>query len=401
MANGGRIFLEKRQPYDAADSSRLRPESARSLHRQCLRSRFAAGQAEPGNFPARRHGIARCARTLFCSRGRARRHRGSPRRRHGGTRCRQTEGCFRIAGRWGESSGEQPRRGCYRSTGRRAAQPPADMRKPGTMDDVLKPTANAAWVLDASGYDPLREGSLESRFAISNGFLGIRGARAITRGARWVVPPHTYVAGLFDTLGTKPAIPELVPAADWLQVRISLSGRPLVHHPGDASAHHMTLDLRRGALLAESGLLKTPSVGIRLRTLRLVSINERAVGLQLIQLEVEEGEAELTLEASFDGINLGLVSERLDQGLGVWRTQRSGKSVAMATASSLQVDGHDLPATAVDQLKRTWSWKSRAGQIAYFERTVAVTRSDTQDFDPGRGARDKLDVARHLGWRGV
>ena len=107
----------------------------------------------------------------------------------------------------------------------RAAQPPADMMKPEMMDHALKPTADAAWVLEAVGYDPLREGSLELRFAISNGFLGIRGARAITRGARWVVPPHTYVAGLFDTLGTKPAIPELVPAADWLKVRISLSGR--------------------------------------------------------------------------------------------------------------------------------------------------------------------------------
>ena len=107
------------------------------------------------------------------------------------------------------------------------------MRKPGTMDNVLKPTVNAAWVLEAAGYDPLREGSLELRFAISNGFLGIRGARAITRGERWVVPPHTYVAGLFDTLGAKPAIPELVPAADWLKVSLSLSGRPLVHHPRD------------------------------------------------------------------------------------------------------------------------------------------------------------------------
>jgi trehalose/maltose hydrolase-like predicted phosphorylase len=269
------------------------------------------------------------------------------------------------------------------------------------MDDVLKPTADAAWLLKAVGYDPLREGSLESRFAISNGFLGIRGARAITRGARWVVPPHTYVAGLFDTLGTKPAIPELVPAADWLKVRISLSGRPLVHHPGDASSHRMTLDLRRGAMLAESGLLKAPGVGIRMHTLRLVSVSERAVGLQLIQLEIEDGEVEVTLEASFEGINLGLVCERLDQGLGVWRTQRSGKSVAMATASSLQVDGHDLSATAADQLKWTWSWKSRAGQVVNFERTVAVARSDTQDLDPGKGAQDKLDVARRLGWRGV
>ena len=77
------------------------------------------------------------------------------------------------------------------------------MMEPGMMDHALKPTADTAWVLEAAGYDPLREGSLESRFAISNGFLGIRGARAITRGERWVIPPRTYVAGLFDRPVTK------------------------------------------------------------------------------------------------------------------------------------------------------------------------------------------------------
>ncbi len=275
------------------------------------------------------------------------------------------------------------------------------MTEPRTMQDALKPTSDVAWVVDADGYDALREGSLEARFAISNGFLGVRGTRPITRGARWVVPPHTYVAGLFDTPGTKLATSELVPAADWLQVRILAPGGPLVHHPGDATSHHMTLDVKRGALLAECCLLKTPDVRIRVRTLRLVSLSERAVGLQLIQLEIEDGEVEVTLEASFESVNLGLVPDRLDQDLGVWRTQRSGKGLAMATASSLQVDGQDLPATELDHLKWSWSWKSRAGQIACFERTVAVARSDTQDLDPSRLARDKLDAAQHLGWRGV
>src|SRR5271154_1895147 len=141
------------------------------------------------------------------------------------------------------------------------------------MNDVLTPTSNAAWVLESAGYDPLREGSLESRFAISNGFLGIRAARAITRGARWVVPPRTYVAGLFDTPGAEPAPPELVAAADWLQVGILLPDGPLVHHPRDVSSHRMTLDLRRGTLLSEARQLKRPGLVIRLRALRLVSLS--------------------------------------------------------------------------------------------------------------------------------
>ena len=68
----------------------------------------------------------------------------------------------------------------------------------------------------------------------------------------------------------------------------------------------MTLDLRRGALLSASRL-KTSELGmLRLRTLRLVSLSERAVGLQLIQMEIENGEIEITFETSFEGVNLGL-----------------------------------------------------------------------------------------------
>ena len=99
--------------------------------------------------------------------------------------------------------------------------------------------------------------------------------------------------------------------------------------------------------------------------------------------------------------NLGLVSERIDEDLGVWRTQRSGKCLAVATASSLQIDGYDLPAITTDRLTWSWSWRTRAGQIVCFERTVAVALSGTHDLEPGREARDKLGTARHLGWRGV
>src|SRR5438270_1332455 len=61
--------------------------------------------------------------------------------------------------------------------------------RPETMEHALGPTGDPAWVLDADGYDPLRESSVESRFAISNGFLGIRGARATTRKAESATNP--------------------------------------------------------------------------------------------------------------------------------------------------------------------------------------------------------------------
>ena len=99
------------------------------------------------------------------------------------------------------------------------------------MEHALTRTADPAWVIDENVYDPLRESSRESRFAISNGFLGVRGARAINRGARWVVPPRTYVAGLFDGPNPELSIPGLVKAPDWLGVRILLLGAPLDPRP--------------------------------------------------------------------------------------------------------------------------------------------------------------------------
>ena len=272
------------------------------------------------------------------------------------------------------------------------------MIKPNTMDSELNPTSDLSWIMHEDGCDALRDSSRETRFTISNGFMGIRSAQVINRGAR-LVPPSTYVAGLFDTPDSGPAIPGLTPAADWLQIRIALRGVPLVLHQDD-SFHPLTLDMRRGALLTEFRKLDPPAI-LRLRSLRLVSLNTRAIGLQLIQLETEEGEDEITFEASFDGLTLGLVSERLEPDLGMWRTRHSGKRLAIAFAQSLQLDGHDLPPIQMGPLKLLWRWKSRPGQTVCFERMVAMVRSDSLGLDPGNAARQALTTAQHLGWRGV
>jgi len=275
------------------------------------------------------------------------------------------------------------------------------MTSPETMDQALRPTADPGWVLVERGYDPLRESSLESRFAISNGFLGVRGARATTRGARWIVPARTYVAGLFDTSGAPEAVPALVPAADWLKVRILLGGRTLVRHPGSVSSHCVTLDLKRGALITEWQPLAAHAHGVRLRTMRLASLGDRAIGMQLIQMQMGQGAAEVTLEATFEGLDLGLTPLKLGRDLGVWRTPHSGMGLAMAGDASLQVDGLDLAPAKRGDFKWSWTWTARPGQIVCFERLVAVARSASTNLDPGVVARQALDRAQIRGWGGV
>ena len=276
---------------------------------------------------------------------------------------------------------------------------------PRTMGSALQPTADPAWTIEQHGFDPLRDGSRQSRFAVSNGFLGVRGDRAINRGPDGVVPPCTYVAGLFDVRGAEQPIPALVPAPDWLRVDIAFPGT----FPGqaaaltldDVSSHYRTLDLRRGALLSGGRLAAMPGLAIRLRMLRLVSLSERAVGLQLIQMEVEDGEAEISLSASFDDLDFGLSADRIERDLGIWRTRASGKRIAMASAASLRVDGDVLAPGQPGPFKSIWSWRTRPGQTVCFERMVVVARGDAEADDPGGEVRSKLDASRSVGWRHV
>jgi len=274
------------------------------------------------------------------------------------------------------------------------------------MDMATRPTADHAWLLHADGYDGLRETSIESRFAISNGFLGIRATRSLTRGERRLLSPRTYVAGLFGTPGTEPGAPGLVPGADWLQITMMLPDGPLIHHSGDVASHRITLDMKRGALLSEACVLKaldagTPKIFGCATTLRLVSLADRTIGLQMFQLEIEADDVEVTLEASFTGLDLGLIAERIEHDLGLWHAHGTGKRLAIATASSLQLDGRDLPTASRGDLSSSWTWSCRAKQIVRFERIVAIARADSKEQDPGEEARAALAGALHIGWRSV
>jgi trehalose/maltose hydrolase-like predicted phosphorylase len=162
-----------------------------------------------------------------------------------------------------------------------------------------------------------------------------------------------------------------------------------------------SLDLRGAALLTEWRQTNKPHIGFRLRTRRLVSLADRAIGLEQIQFEVEEGETGLVLEACFAGLELGLIAEQMEQDFGLWRTVTSGKRLAIAEIVRLETDGAVLPPVAHGPFKWSWRWQCRPGQLISFERMVAVARGDTVADDPGAVARAKLAGAVKAGTEAV
>ncbi len=278
------------------------------------------------------------------------------------------------------------------------------------MHKALEPTQDPGWVLSHEGYNVLTESALESRFAFGNGFLGMRAARSVSRGptwvgwlgySRWASWPRCYVAGLFDVPNIEPPVPALVPVADWSRVRILLDGEPLLAREGEVRVGTRKLDLRRGLLLS-AWTHRTPAgITVEGRELRLLSLADRAVGLQLVQLSLDHDGVDVRLEASFALAGFGMEPIRLERDLGAWRMEGTGKGVAMTGAAALRCGGNLLVPDRPFSLRWAWRWRSVAGQVAELDRLVAVARADTPEDDPSPPAGAALARSRALGWHAV
>ncbi len=278
------------------------------------------------------------------------------------------------------------------------------------MYDALKPTQDPGWVLSHNGYSVLTESGVESRFAIGNGFLGVRAARSVSRlptwtgwlgFLRWASWPRCYVAGLFDTPNLDPAVPALVPVADWTRVRIELDGEPLVLPSGETLSHLRKLDMRRGLLLADWTQRTSSGVTATVRTLRLVSLADRSSALQLLHFSLDRSGVAVSLEANFAMAGLGMEPSKLEQNLGAWRAEGGGKGVAVTGAVALRLGGNALAPERPFPLRWVWQWQSVAGQEAELDRLVAIARADTMAEDPTPQASAVLARSSAIGWRAV
>jgi trehalose/maltose hydrolase-like predicted phosphorylase len=278
------------------------------------------------------------------------------------------------------------------------------------MHEALEPTQDSGWVLSHEGYNLLTESAVESRFAFGNGFLGMRAARSVSRGPTWVgwlgyikwaSWPRCYVAGLFDVPNTEPPVPALVPVADWSRVRILLDGEPLLAREGEVLLGTRKLDMRRGVLL--SAWTHRTSTGITAigHELRLLSLADRAAGLQVLRLSLDRDGVDVGLEASFAMAGLGMEPTRLEEDVGAWRTEGTRRGVAMAGAATLRLDDRQRDPERPFPLRWAWHWRSVAGQIAEFDRIVTVARADSTEDDPVSPACTALARNSALGWRAI
>jgi trehalose/maltose hydrolase-like predicted phosphorylase len=123
--------------------------------------------------------------------------------------------------------------------------------------------------------------------------------------------------------------------------------------------------------------------------------------LQLQRLSLDRDGIDVGLDASFAMAGLGMEPMRLERDIGAWRTEGTGKAVAMAGAATLRLNGSSLTADRPFPLRWVWRWRSVAGQEAQLDRLVAVARADAPEEDPSPAATEAITRSHASGWSGV
>ncbi len=256
-----------------------------------------------------------------------------------------------------------------------------------------------AWCVRQDGYDRNRELQTESRFTVSNGALGVRGSLEIPAD---ISSPRTFVAGLYDLSSGDPSVPTLVSAPDWLRLELTVDGERVDLDQGKLLSLTRTLDLRHGVLWTDWHQRTSHGHTVRLRTLRFVSLVDRALGVQAARVEITPRrgtQPRVSLQALVPPSHSNLTPVAAGDDVAVWQTASTRHRLALASAPRLEIGGRARKPRAKEsdhELKVRWEWTAKSGQAATLFRPVGIVGGRDVP-DPVQAARDVVRRARRRG----
>jgi HAD superfamily hydrolase (TIGR01509 family) len=222
--------------------------------------------------------------------------------------------------------------------------------------------ANDGWHLEEPESGPEREGIRETLYTLGNGYLATRGARSYVVADAATHYPGTYFAGVYDrsagSVGGEVVEQEaIVNAPNWLALRFSIDGGPLVGENGTKIiSKSLRLDLRRGLLERRFDVVVDEKVTSVLER-RLVSMAAPHLAAIEMTLVAENWTGTLELRSGLDGAvaDTETIEERLLAGRHleildcgeeppdlIWLAARTVQSkIALAQAARTTVSGDE------------------------------------------------------------
>lgn len=173
-------------------------------------------------------------------------------------------------------------------------------------DRYLKHNSDYDWLVSEEGWVKSLQGVRETQFALGNGFLG---SRAVLEEMPYDAKPGTYIAGLYDTVGSQVA--ELVNLPNPFNFKITTGGEKVGVIAMDIRQHRRTLNIRYGLLCRHTVLEDTDKKKYDYQSLRFISMADKNIGvIQVIFTPLNEA-ATITIQTGIDAsvYNAGTVTE--------------------------------------------------------------------------------------------
>lgn len=172
------------------------------------------------------------------------------------------------------------------------------------------------WSLVYDEFDPAQEGLQEALCTLGNGYFATRGAAA-EAAADDVHYPGTYVAGLYNRLGTEMSgrvivNEDLVNVPNWLLMRVRLHDRWFALADVEILDYRRELDIRRGLLVRHIEFRDAAGRETVLTERRIVSMDDPHVAAQQVTVLARNWSGPITVRSGIDAgvINSGVARYR-------------------------------------------------------------------------------------------
>lgn len=287
------------------------------------------------------------------------------------------------------------------------------------------------WQVREPKLDLAAIGQTESVFALSNGHIGLRGN--LDEGEPHATP-GTYLNSYYEKrplpyaeggYGYPESGQTIINVTNGKLIRLLVEDEPFDLRYGQLRHHERTLDLRTGTLTREVEWESPAGRGIKVRSVRMVSLTQRAIAAIRYEVEVLDAPALLVVQSELvaneqlppkeDGdprveaaLHDPLVSESFRAGESsatlIHSTRQSGLRMAAAMDHEVRgPEGTDISTEAFEDIARTTViTRLEPGKtlsiVKYLGYGWSSQRSTPALYDQVRAA---LAAARYTGWDGL
>jgi kojibiose phosphorylase len=167
-------------------------------------------------------------------------------------------------------------------------------------------TKDELWLIEESQWIRSLQNIKETQFALGNGYLGTRG---VLEEIPYDAMPGTYIAGVYDNIGSQ--VDELVNLPNPINFRFTIEGEKLDLIATDIIEHKRVLNMHKAILVRHTVYKDTKKSRYDYQSLRFISLLNKNIGVMQIAITPLDVSCTMDINTGIDisVSNMGILSE--------------------------------------------------------------------------------------------